>query len=239
MGFGIFDSESGAKAGKGLTPKRREYLEACEKQPAFYFFGADPETGEHLVRTKDTHDEANPIKPLPDWPYHHFLLKEWMREDVRKHVVDKPRQLMVSWYLVLWMDYNCLFRPYRRCLLNKATEGEAQFMLRDRLGIVHQYWPEWFKEWADSSFTKEDGWVYRRTGSSIAPTGENVDDRAARGDQASIFGVDEAARHPRLREVVAALMPMAKQVIMVSTPEAGTPGSAYFNEILTEGEREG
>lgn len=236
MGFGLFDSESGGPVGHELTPKRKEFIEACSKNAAFYFWGVDPETDQAIVRTKDTHDEVTPIKPLPDWPYHHFLVKEWMREDVRKHIVDKPRQLMVSWYLLAWMDYNCLFRPYRRCLLNKATEGEAQFMLKDRLSVIHTHWPEWFKEWAQSSFTKEEGWIYGRTGSSIAPTGENVDDRAARGDQASIFGVDEAARHPRLREVVAALMPMAKQVILVSTPEAGTPGSTYFNEILTEEE---
>lgn len=237
MSFGLFDDESGS-ADTRLTPRRLEYLKACEGNPAFYFWGVDPETQKHVVNTKDAHDEVSPIKPLPDWPYQKFLVKEWMRQDVRKHVVDKPRQLMVSWFLVLWMDYNSLFYPYRRCLLNKATEGEAQFMLLDRLGIVHQYWPEWFKAWAKSTMTKADGVVYGRTGSSIAPTGENVDDRAARGDQASIFGVDEAARHPRLREVVAALMPMAKQVILVSTPEAGTPGSAYFNEILTEGDRE-
>jgi len=236
MGFGLFDSDSGKKSsGSELTPKRVAFLEACAKNPGLYFWGTDPETGQHIVRTKDTHDEENPIKPLPDWPYLAFTVKQWAREDVKKHMVDKPRQLMVSWLLVLWMDYASVFKQYCRCLLNKATQQEAEYMLFDRLGVVHKYWPAWFAEWVECEPKKTTGeYFYGRTGSSVAATGENVDDRAARGDQASIFGVDEAARHPRLREVVAALMPMSKQVILVSTPEAGTPGSQYFNEILME-----
>lgn len=238
MGFGLFDSDSGKKKGgssSGLTPKRQKYLEACARNPGLYFWGTDPETGLHIVRTKDQLDEEDPIKPMPDWPYLAFIVKQWARTDVSKHMVDKPRQLMVSWLLMLWMDYMSIFKPFRRCLLNKATEDEAWFMLEDRLGVIHRFWPEWFREWVEPLEQKaKHQFSYGRTGSSVAATGENVDDRAARGDVASVFGVDEAARHPRLREVVAALMPMSKQVILVSTPEAGTPGSAYFNEILRE-----
>jgi hypothetical protein len=249
MSWSIFDDEEGG-ADVALTDERLAFLKGCEEHPEWYFYAVCQGDEYPLVRTKDTHDEENPIKPLPDWPYQKWSYQgfagnpefwttidrpvpagEWWR----KIAVDKPRQVMVSWGLVLWMDYNSLFKPYRRCLLNKATEQEAEHMLFDRLGVVHKYWPEWFKAWANCREKKTTGtFEYQRTGSSIAATGENVDDRAARGDQASIFGVDEAARHPRLREVVAALMPMAKQVILVSTPEAGTPGSQYMNEILNE-----
>jgi hypothetical protein len=249
VSWSIFDDEEGGSDTR-LTPEREAFLKACERDPLKYLYGVCGSDDHPVVRTKDTHDEENPIKPLPDWPYQRWSYlgfagdpRFWTEQGMdvpegewaRKFAVDKPRQVMISWGLVLWMDYNALFKPYRRCLLNKATEQEAEHMLFDRLGVVHKYWPEWFRNWAGCVEKKTTGtFEYGRTGSSISATGENVDDRAARGDQASIFGVDEAARHPRLREVVAALMPMAKQVILVSTPEAGTPGSQYMHEILME-----
>jgi hypothetical protein len=249
VSWGIWDDDEGG-SNVELTPERARFLERCDEDPLVYLYGTAPGDEHPVVRTKDTHDDVNPIKALPDWPYQSWTYRGfagdesfWTEIDKpvpegewwRKMAVDKPRQVMVSWGLVLWMDYMSLFKPYKRCLLNKATEDEAWYMLRDRLGVVHQHWPEWFATWAKCTQRASDHeFRYGRTGSSIAATGENVDDRAARGDQASIFGVDEAARHPRLREVVAALMPMAKQVILVSTPEAGTPGSQYMSEILNE-----
>lgn len=231
----LWEAESEAKGpGDELTPARRAFLESCKGNPENYLWGKDPETGLHIVRTKDAHDSENPIKPLPDWPYTRWTVKHFA--SMKNRVVDKPRQMMVSWFLLLWMDYNCLFLPYRTCYLNKSTQDEAEKMLFGRLGVVHRYWPKWFADWARVREAKQTGEIhYDATGSVIGATGENVEDRAARGDQAWIFGVDEAARHPRLREVVAAIAPMARQIILVSTPEMGSPGAAYMNEILSEG----
>lgn len=251
MSFSIFDSEEPQEQpASGLSKARQEYLEACVEKPELYFWGKDPDTGIPVVRTIDPHDRKNPVKGLPDWAYQRFLVAAWFAgffseqqdEAVGKmadrHAVDKPRQLLVSWLLAIWMDYIALFHPYQTNLLNKATEDEAKKMIQKRLEKgIHKNWPGWFKDWAQARWLKNDGVLeYGRTSSVVAATGENVDDRAARGDVASVFGVDEAARHPRLREVVAALMPMAKQVILVSTPEIGTPGSMYMAEILKEGE---
>lgn len=231
------DEEQTEGPGDKLTPKRQAFLDACadpDHGPALYFWGKDPETGIAIVRTKDTHDEQNPIKPLPQWPYLGFLLAQFAT--CLKVIVDKPRQLMCSWMALLWLDWNCLFKPYRTCLLNKATQDEAEKMLYGRLGVVHQHWPQWFKDWARCRELRTTGEIhYDRTGSVIGATGENVDDRAARGDQASIFVVDEAARVPRLREVIAAIAPMAKQMILISTPELGSAGAQFFAEILSEG----
>jgi len=231
-----------------LTPKRLQFIEDCHRNPLTYFWGKDPETGIAIVRTRDTHDAINPIKPLPTWPYLFFLINKWRAGLERvastpgathKSIVDKPRQLMVSWMALLWIDYNNLFKPYRTCLVNKATDDEAKKMLFGRLGFekgVHKFWPEWFREWAQVNERITTGEIsYGRTGSAAMATGENVDDRAARGDQASTFFVDEAARCPRLHEIVAALMPMSQQVILVSTPELGSPGASFFAEILAEG----
>jgi len=219
-----------------LTPGREKFLADIHTNPMLYFWGEDPETGDPIVKTKDTHDDDNPIKALPKWPYLLHLLKRFS-QNYRKEIVDKPRQLMVSWMVLLWMDFVCLTKPHRRCLLNKATHQEAEEMLFDRLGIVHQNWPAWFAAWAQVDERKKFATLYYgRTGSSIRCTGENIQDRAARGDQASIAVVDEAARQPYLREIVAALAPMTKQMILVSTPETGSEGSRYMNSILTEGQ---
>jgi hypothetical protein len=244
----LWDDAPEDGVGDTLTPKRLQFLKDCESNPLLYFWGTDPETGHPIVRTRDTHDAINPIKPLPQWPYLFFVLARWVAGLDRvmlvagliaKHIVDKPRQLMVSWLALIWLDYNCLFKPYRTCLVNKATQDEAEKMLFGRLGTekgVHKFWPKWFADWAQVREKVTTGeLIYGRTGSVIQATGENVDDRAARGDQASIFFVDEAARCPRLHEIVAALVPMSQQVILVSTPELGSPGAAFFAEILAEG----
>lgn len=200
-----------------------------------YFWGADPDTGIAIVQTKDTHDEDHPIKPLPKWPYLLFVL-EHLASGAPKLIVDKPRQLMISWLMLLWLDYVCLVKMHRRCLLNKATFTEAEHMLYDRLGIVHASWPQWFADWAQIREWRTTGeMLYGRTGSSIQATGENVQDRASRGDQASIVFVDEAARHPYLREIIAAIAPMSKQIILVSTPETGSDGSRWMDGVLCEG----
>jgi hypothetical protein len=231
----LWGPEKSDGAGDELTPKRLSYIEQCRSDPASYFWGKDPESNLYVVRTLDAHDKVTPIKPLPTWPYLGFVLARFAHR--KKVVIDKPRQLMVSWLLLLWFDYLCLFQPYRTCLLNKATMDEAKRMLFKRLGVVHKHWPKWFADWAQVVELKSEGEIrYERAGGVIVATGENVEDRAARGDQAASSGVDEAARHPQLREVIAALAPMSDQMILVSTPELGTPGAQCFAEILKEGE---
>jgi len=238
MGVDLWDEDEAPiqnGAGDKLTQKRKTFLEDCAKDPALYVWGVDPETQLAIVRTKDTHDEEHPIKPLPQWDYTGFLFAQFAIHN--KVIVDKPRQMMVSWFALLWLDYLCLFRDYRTCLLNKATQNEAETMLLGRLGVVHKFWPKWFSDWAQVKEVRSTpaGYEYGRTGSILTATGENVEDRAARGDQASCFVVDEAARCPRLREILAAVAPMAKQIILISTPELGSPGAAYFAEIINEG----
>ena len=236
--------------GDELTPERLAYIEQCKADPRNYFWGVDPHTGIAIVRTLDASDKEHPIKPLPTWPFLLFVVsvfagqKGVLLEDFgvapeqvneKKVVIDKPRQLMVSWLLLLWFEYLCLFRDFTTCLLNKATMDESKKMLFKRLGVVHKFWPEWFRLWAQVQELRSEGEMrYERACSVIGATGENVEDRAARGDQATSFGVDEAARHPRLREVLAAVAPMANQIILVSTPELGSPGAAFFAEILKE-----
>lgn len=235
MSFDLFaDAEAEAKEDTRLTGKRERFLEECRADPFLYVWGKDPETNRAIVLTKDAWDPLVPMKPMPTWPYLFFVLRSFMQHN--KVVVDKPRQLMVSWLMLLWFDWNALFLPYRRILLNKSTEEEASNMIRDRIDeAIHANWPAWFKEWAGAEWKQSEKRVYYNVSKSdVKATGENADVRQARGDQAWIFGVDEAALHPRLREVVAALSPMAKQTILVSTPELGHAGAAYMAEILKE-----
>lgn len=226
----------------GLTPKRQQFLKDMVDHPELYVWGTDPEgsTGA-IVRTLDKADRVNPVKPLPtDWAYQPFLLAEFhagLKEAQPQlpgmRAVDKPRQMMVSWFALLYSDFICLTVPYARVLINKATQDESSFLIKDRLvNVVHKHWPQWFRDWAGAEWKETDDTLYYANGSSMAATGENVDDRAARGEQATVFFVDEAARHPRLREVVAAIYPMTSLILLVSTPEAGSPGSAYYAEIL-------
>jgi hypothetical protein len=242
---GIFADEA-ADAVTGLTPKRQEFLAAMVKDPSLYVWGADPETGEAIVKTLDKATPQDPIKPFPTWDYLPFCLAEFHQGllDARPQLpgmraVDKPRQLMLSWLALVFIDWVGLSLPYSRNLLNKATQEESAFMIEDRLEkIVHRHWPQWFKDWAGCRWSANDETMYYGNGASFAATGANVADRAARGEQATVFFVDEAARHPVLKEVVAAIYPMSQLILMVSTPEAGSPGSAYYAEVLGRNERE-
>jgi len=231
------ESKSARKLDLEITPARRRFLEQCEAEPGMYIWGKDPETGISIVRTRDVHDEETPIKPMPDWEYLKFVLGRLKDSNHKKKIIDKPRQLMISWLCLLWLDWTNLFKNHRHCMLNKASEAEADDMLFSRMSVIHQNHPDWFRAWARVKHWPSAHKIkYMRTGSVTTATGENVQDREARGDQASIFLIDEAARHPYLREVVTAIIPMANQVILVSTPETGSAGSRYMHEILTEGE---
>lgn len=241
---GLFAGEPEAKTEAegltGFTPKRQAFIEAMKQDPSLYVWGCDPETKQPIVQTVDKSDQVHPIKPLPTWAYLPFLLAEFHSalKDAKPQLpsmlaVDKPRQLMVSWFSLLFCEWAALTRPYSRNLLNKATQDESAFMLEDRLvKVVHRHWPQWFAEWAGANWAASEDTIEYANGSSFAATGANVADRAARGEQANVFFVDEAARHPALREVVAAIYPMSQLILLVSTPEAGSPGSAYYGEIL-------
>ena len=241
---GIFIEEK-RKPTTGLTPKRQEFLAAMIQDPSLYIWGCDPEEpSRSVVQTLDKADPANPFKPVPAWPYWPFMLAEfhagWLEAKPQLpglRAVDKPRQMMVSWGALLFCEWIALSVPHARILVNKATQDEASFLIEDRLHkVVHKRWPDWFAEWAGAEWSATNDTIDYANGSSIAATGHNVDDRAARGEQASVFFVDEAARHPRLREVVAAIYPMTQLILLVSTPEAGSPGSAYYAEILERNE---
>lgn len=230
----------------GITPKRQEFLDAMVKDPSLYVWGADPETGESIVKTLDKATPLTPIKPFPTWDYLPFCLAEF-HEALKSAqpqlpgmlAVDKPRQLLLSWLALVFIDWVGLSVPYSRNLLNKATQEESTFMIEDRLEkIVHRHWPQWFKDWAQCRWSVNDETMSYGNGSSFAATGANVADRAARGEQATVFFVDEAARHPALKEIVAAIYPMSQLILMVSTPEAGSPGSAYYSEVLGRLEKE-
>lgn len=229
------EEKTEAGVGNELTPARKQFLEQCREDPgglSLYIWGQDPETGKPICRTLDA-KSIPPIQPVPEWPYLPFVLERFRARP--KVVVDKSRQLFCSWLLFLYFDYLALFRDFHTLLYNKSTMDEAKKVLFKRMGIIHQFWPQWFADWAQVSDARSEGqYRYGRTGSTIDATGENIEERAARGDQANVVAIDEAALHPRLREIVAAIVPMAEKIILISTPEVG-PGGAYISEILSEG----
>ena len=225
----------------GLTKKRQAFLNDMKQDASLFVWGTDPEEPQRtIVQTLDKATPQTPIKPMPMWPYLPFALASFWNTFKKARpqlpgmrAVDKPRQLMMSWLALMFCEWVCLSMPYSRCLLNKATQDEAAFMLEDRLvNVVHRHYPDWFREWAGPKWSATDETIEYLNGSSFAATGANVDERAARGEQATVFFVDEAARHPQLREVHAAIYPMTQMILFVSTPEAGSPGSAFYAEIL-------
>ncbi len=59
-----------------MTPAREDALEKWGEERGSWGFltGADPDTGEAIIRTVDQRDKVQPVKPFPDFRYLHYLV---------------------------------------------------------------------------------------------------------------------------------------------------------------------
>jgi len=231
------EDKSKGPAEDELTESRAAMIEAIRDDCALYWWGKDPETGDPLIRTLDAEDKENPIKVLPDWPAHRHFLHRLETQD--RIAVEKVRQIMFSWFVILWLDWQCRFHQYRFCAFSKSTKDEAKAVLKKRWDrVIEPHLPAWLRQHNKAKWTETEGVItYTGTNSSIITVGENVEERGSRGDQWNCFVVDEAACHPQLKELIAAAHPMSSQIIMITTPQHGQPGATYFENIIRE-ERE-
>lgn len=80
-----------------------------------------------FVFTTDEHDEADPIKRMPDKDYLRLLAYTWVHRDLL--VVPKSRQLMISWLFVSVGLHNLIARGSQRMGLISKKEEDADALI--------------------------------------------------------------------------------------------------------------
>jgi len=217
------------------------------EHPWHWLSGVDPSTtsvpwqdgrvyekGVPLIWTTDEKDAREPIKPFPmDKPYLKCIVDELYTHKFL--MVEKCRQMMMSWTALLVIDWECRFRPNRRWLLSKTTEEEGIIMLEEKVRAIQDRLPEWVQTALPQSTKPQHIVKYGSTKSTFRAVTTNAAARACRGGTASGVFVDEAPVQETFNEIVVASLPMTGRLWCVGTPMTGNPGAAAYKMYLSEG----
>lgn len=151
-------------------------------------------------------------------------------------IVDKARQMFISWLCLAFILHRCLFTPGERWLVVSKREKDA-WHLKDRVAAMLDNLPDVIRLMLDERITDNAGEIEWAGGSSIhfLPAAPGI----GRTYTASGVFWDEFAFHPWAREMFASLFPTIAQDgrgIIVSTHNGV---GSYYNELLTNHEARG
>jgi hypothetical protein len=134
--------------------------------------------------------------------------------------IAKSREMMTSYLACGYVSWLCQWHPNLFCVLQSQQEAKAEELIR-YTKILYDNQPEWMKEkhplLRDNALVRE-----YQNGSRIVglPKGENQ----VRSLHPFLYLADEAAFLEEFRECVAAVQPVAKQIIAISTANPGPFG---------------
>lgn len=206
----------------------RRVLEALWKKSLrdfpLYAWGLEDFKG--FAFTQDEHDHDNPIKPLPDRP--HLRTLNDVYEDSQRLVLEKSRQLMVSWFFCSRILHDC-FSPGRRWLVTCKKEEDADALL-GRMWVQYQNIPEFLRPPAAK---KEANLTIMHEGaeSRIQAAAQNTD--APRSFTFSGIWIDEASFTDNIADLVTSAGPTAMaggKIVLTTTPV----GRDYVYGLLTD-----
>ncbi len=247
--FGVRDKSAEEKQ---IADIRAGMLEIW-RDPIEWLNGVDPTTtemvvdgvtynfpgGRPLIWTADEKDKSRPIKPFPtmaEKPYLYKMAREFL--DNRLVMTDKARQMLITTLCLLLLDHMGKFQTARRFLVSRTKEDDATELLRDKIRKVHLRLPQWVQDALPMAPTPMNRIDYEGTGSYIRGVSQNVAFSEARGGTATVMLIDEAAFQDLLGEILAASLPMAGQVWMITTAYRGNRGAEEFYKRLNEGKKE-
>lgn len=168
------------------------------------------------VMTQDEHDKTSPIKPMPDKQYIRELAHLFQTTD--KLLVEKSRQMMVSWVACAYALWLALFHDGRRVFIQSKKEQDANALL-DRVKLIYNHLPERLKTIypCDPPAYCKMAWGKRNSIIQAVPQGADV----LRQYTASAIISDEAAFQEKAEEAYIASRPTlvgGGQMIMISSP---------------------
>lgn len=94
---------------------------------------------EKFVYTHDEHDSIHPTKKFPPLDYLMDLAKLFVIED--KVLVEKSRQMMVSWIACSFALWLAMFHEGKRVFIQSKKEADANALL-DRCKFIYRELPE-------------------------------------------------------------------------------------------------
>lgn len=169
------------------------------------------------VRTLDEHDHALPTKPIPDKEYIKEIASLMQHEE--KLLVEKSRQMMVTWIASAYALWFTMFHEGRRTFIQSKKEKDANATL-DRVKFIYRNLPEALKQ----RFLADEPmpyclmtWHSRNSVIQAIPQGADV----LRQYTASLIISDEMAFQEQAEEAYVASMPTlvgGGQFIGISSP---------------------
>jgi len=174
---------------------------------------------QRFVWTLDEHDRQNPVK---QFPYHKQYLQELavLLQNEKLLLIEKSRQMLLSWILCALCIWEILFKPGQRVCLQSKKEADACALL-DRCKFIYDHLPSELKQAypAQPAFLRLTITHSAGPSSLIQSLAQGPDQ--VRGYTFSLIVSDELAFQEQSEEAFNAAMPSIKgggRYIGVSTP---------------------
>ena len=191
------------------------------------------------VTTDEVADVLNPgaksavEKPFPNWLYLHatfYLLENHKSLGIEKGIfgIEKARQVLMTTGILAWANWYCSFRQFRKGILSKITQPEAEDLLEAKIRIPYRRQPPWIREALHQTDKPRRQITYKNSGSLMQAVAENAAAGAMRGISASLVVVDEAAKQKNLDAMMRAALPMAAMVVALTSADGGELGGQSF-----------
>jgi hypothetical protein len=197
-------------------------------------FMSDPSVGclfwlQNLTMSNDEHwlsKGTAPKAPFPRKSYFNYALGAMQRPVIelsaycQQLYIPKSREMMTSYLACGYVSWLCQWHPNMFCILQSQQQTKAEELIR-YTKILYDNQVNWLKK---KHPLRRDNALEREfeNGSRILglPKGENQ----VRGLHPFLYVADEAAFLEEFRECVAAVQPVAKQIIAISTANPGPFG---------------
>ena len=142
----------------------------------------------NYVWTLDEHDMTNPAKKFPVKPYLEATTEIWLRE--RLIVVEKSRQMMLSWLMVALHYWLAAYHSGQNVLVQSKKEDDSDLLI-DRMWFIHQRVPEELRVPLDGGRKTYCSMIFSGTNSKIQGISQNPE--SARSQTTSAILSDETA----------------------------------------------
>ncbi len=170
------------------------------------------------TKTEDKHWAAKgtpPIAPFPKEEYLQTLVDEYLTHP--SVFIAKSRQMMVSWLTCGYITWNCLIKPQIFWLIQSKDEATSAELV-EYCRILCRQQEDWISK--KNPIVRDSRLELRwQNGSRVLglPSGVNK----VRGYHPHGYFMDEAAFVPEAEECYSTIVPVAKQIIFVSSAGPG------------------
>lgn len=187
------------------------------------------------VRTKDEHDEINPVKLFPQKDYISYVLDIFYKKAMSIFFISKSRQIMLTWLCCVFALWLAKSIPHRLIFLQSKKEEDAANLVFNggrsgkdwnnaRISFIERHLPPWLQ---DTGIEPSYGKLLFPNGSKIWGVPQGAD--MIRSYTPSLVISDEAAFQPEFGSAYTAMLPIAKQGGMLVAISSANPG--IFGDI--------